>query len=103
MLQVFRFRDTSNNLDFSDQRTTSRIWCALSMNNLKIAAVLQFAQLNFPSLHFKPLQPWSSLKWLETCAPPNPRSKDGTKVQSTRKTSMPREQGYTVPGALFSF
>lgn len=55
MLQVFSFRDTSNILDYCDLRRISRVWCALSMNNLKTAAVLQFAQLSFPSLHFKPL------------------------------------------------
>lgn len=55
MLQVFSFRDTSNILDYCDLRRISRVWCALSTNNLKTAAVLQFPQLSFPSLHFKPL------------------------------------------------
>lgn len=55
MLQMFSFRDTNNILDYYDLSRISRVWYALSMNNLKTAAVLQFAQLNFPSLHFKPL------------------------------------------------
>lgn len=38
----------------------------------------------------------SSLMWLEICAPPNPRSKNGTKVQSTCKTSMNRDTGCWV-------
>lgn len=55
MLQMFSFRDTNNILDYYDLRRISRVWYALSTNKLKTAAVLQFAQLYFPSLHFKPL------------------------------------------------
>lgn len=45
--------ETSNNLDYCDLRRISIFCCALSMNNFKTAAVLQFAQLHILSLHFK--------------------------------------------------
>lgn len=55
MLQMFSFIDASNLCHYCDLRNISRVWCALSVNNFKTAAMIQLAHLKFPSLDVEPL------------------------------------------------